>query len=132
MSFSVNISKIFQGDGNDTINSNDNTSNDDTSSNDGSESSDGVSDEDYCTDDEMDPEPIPANLVADVAGKLKVSHSKNVQQSSYIPLGMMLNARSLYNKIGNFRELMHQIGPDLILASETWERKRKPLTRILS
>ena len=27
---------------------------------------------------------------------------------------------------------MHQIGPDLILASETWERKRKPLTKILS
>lgn len=52
MSFSVNISKIFQGDGNDTINSND------TSSNDGSESSDGVSDEDYCTDDKMDPAPI--------------------------------------------------------------------------
>ena len=45
---------------------------------------------------------------------------------------MMLNARSLYNKIDNFRELMHQIGPDLILASETWERKRKPLSQILS
>ena len=43
----------------------------------------------------------------------------------------MLNARSLYNKPDNFKDLLHQIGPDLLLASETWERKRKPLTKIL-
>ena len=42
----------------------------------------------------------------------------------------MLNARSLYNKAEHLKDL-YQLGPDLIIASETWERKRKQLADII-
>ena len=114
-----NVSNIFQGDSNDTISSYD------------SDSSDNTSDTDFNTDDEIDPEPLPANLVpSDVPGKLTVSLTSNSHQSSYIPLGIMLNARSVYNKIDNLKEILNQISPDLLLVSETWEQEKKQLKNI--
>ena len=44
----------------------------------------------------------------------------------------MLNARSLYNKRDNFKNLLYQIGPDLAIVSETWERQRQSLDNLLS
>ena len=122
----LNTSKIFQGDANDTISTNDTSS---------------VSDDDtdFDTDDELDPEPIPANL-SPVAGQiftpgkpieLDVNLMQNNHKSSNLPLCIMLNSRSLYNKIENFRELLYQIGPSIALVSETWERKRKQIKDIL-
>ena len=44
----------------------------------------------------------------------------------------MLNARSVYNKSDNLNNLLNQIGPDLILISESWERERKRLSSVIS
>jgi hypothetical protein len=44
---------------------------------------------------------------------------------------MMLNSRSLYNKVDNFKSLLYQIGPDAVLVSETWERERQSLDELL-
>ena len=44
---------------------------------------------------------------------------------------MMLNARSLYNKVNNFKTLLNQVGPDIVLVSETWERQRQSLDELL-
>ena len=36
----------------------------------------------------------------------------------------MLNARSLYNKAENFRNMLYQVCPDLSIISETWEKQK--------
>ena len=54
-----------------------------------------------------------------------------VDKSSFIPLCLMINCRSLANKRNNLTEMMNQISPDLILASETWERENLRLDDIL-
>ena len=51
--------------------------------------------------------------------------------SSCIPLCLVLNCRSICNKSDNLKEIMNQICPDLILASETWERKRMRMSDVL-
>lgn len=92
----------------------------------------------YATDDEVDPQPISANFFfpqAQIPGQPnppEVQISSNKQQSSRLPLCMMLNARSLYNKVNNFKSLLYQIGPDIVLVSETWERQRQSLDQLLS
>ena len=48
------------------------------------------------------------------------------------PLCIMLNARSLYNKRENFKTLQNQIGPDLSITSETWERKNQNLDDLVA
>ena len=45
---------------------------------------------------------------------------------------MMMNARSVYNKADNLRELLHRIGPSVVLVSETWERERLRLGTVLN
>ena len=55
---------------------------------------------------------------------------RNNQKSSLLPLCMMLNARSVYNKVDHFKDL-YQLSPDLILVSETWEKRRKQLKDII-
>ena len=52
------------------------------------------------------------------------------KHDSILPLCMMLNARSVNNKADHFMDL-YQLGPDLILTSETWERGRHPLNNII-
>ena len=90
----------------------------------------------FATDDEVDPEPIPANFLLQpnpIPGQpssLDVLLT-NRQQSSRLPLCMMLNSRSLYNKVDNFKTLLYQIGPDAVLVSETWERQRQSLDELL-
>ena len=39
---------------------------------------------------------------------------------SALPLVLVLNARSLYNKAENYRALLHNISPDISICSETW------------
>ena len=86
----------------------------------------------YSTDDEVDPESIPANFFspADQPDSLDVI-TGNKQQSSRLPLCLMFNSRSLYNKVENFKTLVNQIGPDAILVSETWERQNLNLDQLL-
>jgi hypothetical protein len=94
----------------------------------------------YDTDDEVDPEPIPANFyqprnqiqAPGQAIQLYVIVSDETQQTSRLPLCLMFNARSVYNKINNLRTMLNQIGPDITIVSETWERRRQCLDELLS
>ena len=116
----VDISDIFQGDSNDTISS---------------DASDGSV---YDTDDEIDSEPAPVvlnpivgqTLAPGMPIRMEVNLNSNDQKSPILPLCIMLNARSVYNKPDHFKDL-YQLGPDLILVSETWERHRIRLSDII-
>ena len=57
--------------------------------------------------------------------------NKNFRQSSNLPLCILLNARSIYNKQNNLTDLLHQLGPDVCLISETFERERKKIETII-
>ena len=113
--YGTNIVNIGQLDGNQTISSN-------QSSDNHSEKSSIVeytADTEYGTDEEIDPEPIPANffsvpnqnIVPGQPINLDVHVSGNNQPTSMLPLCMMMNSRSLYNKCDNFRTLLQEIGP---------------------
>ena len=47
-------------------------------------------------------------------------------------LGVYIFSRSLYNKINNFRTLLHTICPDFAIVSETWGRVNMKVEQILS
>ena len=74
-------------------------------------SSDDESDDDstYNSEDEVDPDPIPANFCQpniqnqDPAQpiQLDVIVSDETQQTPRLPLCLMFNARSVYNKVNN-------------------------------
>ena len=124
-------------DGNDvTVNSDESNdgSNDDTNI----DSSD-VSNDDtvYDTDDEAFPEPIPMNLTLvpgqDIKHGQPVTFDANLKKemSSYLPLCLLFNARSIFNKADNLSEILQQIGPDICMISETFERERKRLSSVL-
>ena len=90
------------------------------------------------TDDEVDPIVIPANLHP-ITGQ-NVAHDEPLHfdvntpesnKSSFIPLCLMMNCRSICNKINNLSEMINPISPDLILASKTWERERLRIKDIL-
>ena len=79
-------------------------------------------DTDYETDEEIEPliSPPTFEKTSDKGKPLKLS---NNTQSSILPLCIVTNARSLYNKKDNFKKLLSEIRPDIALVSETWERK---------
>ena len=114
--YDMDISNIFQGDSNDTITSKDSSviSPDITV---------------YDTEDEAEATPPPVclspingqHMAPGVPIQMQVNMKSNINQASNIPLCFMMNARSLYNKQEHFKDL-YQLGPDLIFASETWER----------
>jgi hypothetical protein len=108
---------------------------------DSDEESDDLSnlDTSYDTEDEIDGEPIPANL-SPIPGQnvqpnqplvFDINLNKDAQ-SSFLPLCLMMNARSVYNKSSNLREMLNQIGPSVVLLSETWEREKKRLDTVLN
>ena len=63
----------------------------------------------YDTDDEVDPQPIPANFYqpldqVHIPGQpiqLDAVVSDQTQQTSRLPLCLLFNARSIYNKVNN-------------------------------
>ena len=133
------LSNIRQLDGGDSINtisdcSNNNSINSDVSSDDDSN----LSDTEYDTEDEVFPEPVPANLTplpgqALLPGQpIKLDVKQKDQHSSYLPLCMLLNARSIYNKSDNLTEFLQQIGPDMCIISETFEREKRRLSSVLN
>ena len=96
------------------------------------------SDSDYDTEDEAFPQVIPANLYPlpgqNVNQGEPVCFDVNLETdlTSSLPLCLLLNARSVFNKRDNLREMLHQIGPDICLISETFERARMRLDTILN
>ena len=80
----------------------------------------------YDTDDDMDSEPIRAVLVpaqpqAGQPFSLEVGNDR-VQAPSSLPLAMIANFRSAYNKAKNIKQNLTTLGLDILIASETWER----------
>ena len=94
----------------------------------------------FDSDDEIDAQPIPANLFPVLGQKVSpgqplvfdvnVSRDDRISSSS-LPLCLMMNCRSVCNKIDNMREMLHTLGPSLVIASETWERETKRIHNIL-
>ena len=92
------------------------------------------------TDDEIDNDPIPANL-APVSNQNTSPHNnppdldvntKRDAQPTVLPLCLMLNARSIFNKSDNLMEMLATIGPSVTLISETWERDTNRLDSIIN
>ena len=46
-----------------------------------------------------------------------------ILQASTLPLVAVLNARSLYNKPENFKTFLNEMGIELSIVAETWERE---------
>jgi hypothetical protein len=90
-------------------------------------------------EDEIDGNPSPAILThvpnqVTTPGQpmqFEVKSGKHSYSSS-LPLCMMLNARSLYNKADSFKTILREICPEITIVSETWERKRINLDALLA
>ena len=54
-----------------------------------------------------------------------------ILKASSLPLVAVLNARSLYNKPDNIKTFMNELGVELLIASETWERERLSLDTLI-
>ena len=84
----------------------------------------------------MDGDPVRACLIParglDGHATLEVDQTENVAPPSSIPLTMVANLRSAYNKEKNIRQTIHTLGLDLLIASETWERPHKELGELLA
>ena len=84
-------------------------------------------DSEYDTEDEVDNAPEPAVLIPAInqpaPGQplvLEVDHTGTKNLPASIPLVMVTNFRSIYNKISNFRTFLKEVSPECTIASETW------------
>ena len=104
---------------------------------DGNNSIESVNSNEYDTEDEAFGNPIAANL-SPVSGQsipgqpIRLGVNSNLNQSSNLPLCLVFNARSIFNKSDNLTEILRQIGPDLSIISETFEREGKKIEAILN
>ena len=90
----------------------------------------------YASEEEIDSEPVravfvPAQPVPGQPFSLDVASSDGMQAPSSLPLTMVANFRSAYNKKGNIKKSMNVLGLDLLVASETWERPHYSLEALL-
>ena len=118
---------IIQVDGNGTIASDD-------SENERHEDSNDITE--YDTDEEAFPDQEPVNLFIannNVTPGQPIELDVNLHHDlkSYLPLCLVLNARSVQNKAGSLRELLMRICPDLCLISESWESEQRRLSAVL-
>ena len=81
-------------------------------------------DTDYETDEEVEPMIVPMHM----------NHisSKRMNNATSLPLICVANARSLYNKSTNFKHILHELGVEIALISETWEREELSLEDLLN
>ena len=83
----------------------------------------------YSTDDEVDCEPVQAVLVPAprMDGQpftLTVDQTGKVAAPTSLPLTMVANFRSMYNKVKNVKRNLGTLGLDFLVGSESWERPR--------
>ena len=120
------ISDINQFDGADSIDD------DDLSNSDSSNCTE------YSSDDEAFSDPIAANLYRvpgqdDQPGQpIRLDVNLNQDLISPLPLCLLFNARSLFNKCDNLTEMLKQISPDICIVSESWESERRRLNTLLN
>ena len=105
----------------------DNSDNDNTNDNDSVSDNDSESDID--SDDEVEPDTNPAVLVPSqqqLPGaplQLDIDTSGAAVPPPNVPLAMITNPRSIYNKLGKLRSWLTNFKPDLCILSEHWGRK---------
>ena len=116
-SVNSSFSDIAQFDGND--NSENLSSSDDDISDGGTE---------YDTDDEIEPDRTPISITP---AKMPNKRTLKVLQASSLPLVSVLNARSIYNKKDSFKTLLHELGIEAAIVSESWEREDLSLEDLL-
>ena len=63
---------------------------------------------------------------------LSVDQTEEVAPPSSVPLTMVANLRSAYNKDKNIKQTLHTLGLDLLIVSETWERPHRGLAELLA
>ena len=68
-------------------------------------------------------EPVDGNV-----NTLGVNVDRNVV--SPLPLCLIMNARSIFNKRNNLIDLLHNLKPDIYLVSETFETEKRPIKEI--
>ena len=90
----------------------------------------------YDSEEELECEPIRAVLIPapQLAGQpftLEVGNPEEVAAPSSLPLTMVANLRSAYNKIKNIKQTLYVQGFDFLVASETWERPHYNLNQLL-
>ena len=117
------------------ISENSSNDNNETSEHDDDESTDGSV---YDTEDEAFSEPTPVNLFP-VPGQnplpgqaIRLEVNLNYSLSSNLPLCLLFNSRSIFNKSNNLKEMLNQICPDICLISETFESERKRIMNVLN
>ena len=122
---SICPSDIFQCDGANSINSTTHDHNNSTFSD---------------SEDEVDSAPVPVVLVPAAVQPgpgqplvLEVDTTGNLSLPASIPLCMVTNFRSIYNKVENFKTFLREVAPDCTVACETWdyEGRRKSLEDML-
>ena len=97
-------------------------------------------DTEYTSENEAFSDPIPANLFLSpdqhcLPGEppdLQVGLATDPDHPINIPLCLLINARSIFNKADNLNKMLNQIGPDLCIISETFERNNKKLSNIFT
>ena len=114
------LSNIGQVDGNDN-DDNISSSCDDESGNDSSMT-------DFDTEDEFEPDVSPIELPP----KSKPNNrTQKILKASSLPLVTLMNARSVYNKADNLKKFMNELGIEVAIISETWEREEMSLESLL-
>ena len=54
-----------------------------------------------------------------------------ILKASSLPLVAVMNARSLYNKANNFKQFLSELGVEVAIVAESWEREEKSLEDLL-
>ena len=83
----------------------------------------------YATDNEIEPQTDPIAITPDVKPNKR---KMKILKASSLPLVAVLNARSLYNKPDNLKTFMNELGVELLIASETWEREELSVDTLLN
>ena len=115
------ISNIVQVDGVNSINSS-------SSSEDELSDTDNSNVTNYDSQDEIDPDTTPIIIPASSKPSLK---QRKILKASSLPLAAVLNCRSLYNKPDNFKKFMNELGIEVAIISESWEREELSLENLL-
>ena len=91
------------------------------------ESDGGTDDEAYVVREPAVLVPAAAQLPAGQPLVLEVDESGRMVLPASLPLVMVTNARSLYNKVDNLIKWLLEIFPDCAIISETWEYEGRGL-----
>ena len=72
----------------------------------------------------------PSNQILTPGQPIVLDIHPSKEQSSSLPLCLLINARSLYNKGNNIRQMLQQLGPEICIITETFESEKRRLSSI--